>query len=171
MVLGSLAPFAMTQTQVSIPKAQGTTHPGASVLLPDALKGRPGVLVVGFNSASQGPVSSWGRRLAADYGPSAGATYFEVAMLAGAPGILRGMIEKKIGASLPEAERAHFLPLTENEAGWRAAAHYAKPDEAYLLLVDGAGVVRWQTQGDATDAAYAELKKKLEELTAQGSAR
>jgi hypothetical protein len=56
----------------------------------------------------------------------------------------------------------------ENEAGWRAIAHYAKPDDAYVLLVDGEGAVKWQTEGDATDAAYGEMAKKLAGLTAPG---
>jgi hypothetical protein len=73
--------------------------------------------------------------------------------------------------SLNAAERAHFLPVTQNEAGWLAATHYAKGTDAYVLLVDGSGVVRWQTQGAVTDANYAELKGKIAAMqTAMGAA-
>ena len=50
---------------------------------------------------------------------------------------------------------------------WRAAAHYNKSDDAYVLIVDGDGVVLWQTEGDATDATYAIAKKKLEVMLAK----
>jgi len=155
---------AAAWAQMPIPKTQGTTLSGTAVALPDALKGKVGVLVVGFSHASQGQVAAWGKRLTAEYGQSAGVMYFEVPMLAGAPKMLRGMIVKSMGKSVPEAERPHFLPMMEGEAAWRAVAHYDKPDDAYVLLVDSTGMVHWQTEGDATDSAYAGLKQQVETL-------
>jgi ATP10 protein len=162
-------PARSQESDARIPAATGTTLAGTAVSLPDALKGKAGVLVVGFSHASGGQVSAWGKRLAADFGQSADVAYFELPMLAGAPKMLRGMIVKSMGKSVPEAERPHFLPLMKDEAAWRAVAHYDKPDDAYVLVVDGTGTVRWQTEGIATDAAYGELKENLKSLTAQGS--
>jgi hypothetical protein len=51
--------------------------------------------------------------------------------------------------------------MTEGEPAWRAAARYDKPDDAYVLVVDGSGTVQWQTEGEATDAAYSEIKEHL----------
>ena len=92
-------------------------------------------------------------------------------MLESAPRLLRGMIVREMRSSVPEAERSHFLTLTEGEAAWRAVAHYGKPDDAYVLLVDGSGVVRWQMEGDATDTAYAALKLGLEAGSRPGGGR
>ena len=164
-------PCAATWAQLSIPKSHGTTLAGAAVTLPEALGESAGIMVVGFSHASQGQVAAWGRRLTADYGQSQNVKYFELPMLAGAPKILRGMIVKKMASTVPQAERPHFLPLMEGEAAWRAVAHYDKPDDAYLMLVNGAGEVQWQTEGDATDAAYAELKKNLQELSMHGGSQ
>ena len=122
------------------PCAHGTTLTGTAVALPDALKGKVGVLVVGFSHASQGQVASWGRLLEADYGKSR--TMWRISSCrcsAGAPKMLRGMIVKSMAKSVPEAEKPHFLPLMEDEPAWRAVAHYDKPDDAYVLLVDGDG--------------------------------
>ena len=166
-ILLGLAFTCAAPAQQSIPKAEGTTLEGTAVTLPEALRGRAGVLVVGFSHASEAQVAAWGKRLAADFAQSADVPYFEVPMLAGAPKMLRGMIVKSMGKSVPEAERPHFLPLTKDEAAWRAVAHYDKPDDAYVLLVDGTGAVRWQTEGEGSDAAYEELKKNLKSLTAQ----
>lgn len=167
--LGLANSWPCARAQTAIPKAQGTTLAGTAVELPEALNGRIGVLVVGFSHASQGQVAAWGKRLTADYGQSAGVAFYEIPMLAGAPKILRGMIVKSMGKAVPEKEQPHFLPLTENEAAWRTVAHYAKPDDAYVLLIDGTGTVRWQTEGDATDPAYAALRQQVATLsTAHG---
>ena len=45
--------------QTHIPATHGTTLTGTAVALPEALKGKVGVLVVGFSHASQGEVGSW----------------------------------------------------------------------------------------------------------------
>jgi hypothetical protein len=166
-VLGAGIFCAGARAQTTVPKSQGTTLAGTPVTLPDALNGKFGVLVVGFSHASQGQVAAWGRRLAADYGNSQDVTYFEIAMLAGAPKMVRGMIVKSMGKSVPQEERPHFLPMMEGEPDWRAVAHYNKPDDASVLIVDETGTVRWQTEGKATDAAYADLKKNLEAAEAQ----
>jgi ATP10 protein len=170
VVLSAGMVCAGVRPQTTVPKSQGTTLAGTAVALPDALKGKVGVLVVGFSHASQGQVAAWGRRLAADYGKSQDVMFLEIPMLAGAPKMLRGMIVKSMGKSVPQEERPHFLPMMEGEPAWRAVAHYDKPDDAYVLIVDETGTVQWQTEGEATDAAYSDFKKNLEAVMAHNSA-
>ncbi len=158
---------AVGRAQTTIPRSQVTALAGNTVALPDALHGKFGVLVVGFSHASEDQVAAWGRLLEADYGQSHDVTYFEIAMLAGAPKMVRGMIVKSMTKSVPAAERPHFLPMVEGEPAWRAVAHYEKPDDAYVLIVDERGTVRWQTEGEATDAAYSDFKKNLVDVMAQ----
>ena len=55
-----------------IPVAHGTSLAGTAVVLPDALKGKVGVLVLGFSHASQEQVANWGRLITADYATGAG---------------------------------------------------------------------------------------------------
>jgi len=57
-----------------------------------------------------------------------------------------------------------FIPVLEDESGWRTAAHYDKPDDAYILLVDRKGTVLWQTDGEPTNAAYARFKAELTQV-------
>jgi hypothetical protein len=160
VILGAQVPAT------TIPTAKGTTLTGIPVVLPGSLKGKVGVLVVGFTRPSQAQVQAWGKRLAVDYAAASGVVYYEMPVLASAPSLARVTIEEEMKVSLPAAERAHFLPLTQNEAGWLAAAHYVQGDDAYVLLIGGDGVVRWQTQGPVTDANYAELKRKIAEMQA-----
>jgi len=153
-----------------IPATHGTALDGTAVVLPDVLKGKVGLVVLGFSHASQTQVMNWGRLITADYGKASGLAYYEIPMIGGAPKMLRGMIIKSMGKAVPADERPHFVPLVEDDKPWRAVAKYWKPDDAYLILVDGDGTVRWQVEGDATDAAYAGLKRKLNELLAAAGA-
>jgi hypothetical protein len=164
VALGLVMSCPQARGQVTIPKAHGTTLAGTTVVLPDALNGKVGVLVLGFSHGSQGLVAAWGKRLAADFGKSAGVAYYEMPMIGGAPRMIRGMILKSMGKSVPEAEQPHFLPLMEDDKPWRAVVHYSKADDAYVLLVTGDGTVLWQTEGDATDKAWGNLKPRLEKL-------
>jgi hypothetical protein len=167
-----VCPLSRAQAPAAaIPATRATTLTGALVVLPDAVKGKVGVLVVGFTKDSKAPIQAWGKRLAADYPDTSGVVYYEMPVLASAPALVRVTIEEQMKLSLTATERAHFLPVTQNEAGWLAAAHYVKGDDAYVLLIGGDGAVRWQTQGPVTDANYTQLKGKIAEMQAAIGAR
>jgi hypothetical protein len=161
---------ASSQDAMHIPATHGTTLAGTEVTLPDTLKSKVNIVVVGFSHASQEQIANWGRLIAADYGKSADVTYFELAMLAGAPKMLRGMIIKRMGSAIPFDERAHFVPVLEGEPAWRAVAHYNKADDAYVLLADDHGVVVWQTEGEPTNAGYSAFKLQVQKSLAHSDA-
>jgi hypothetical protein len=152
---------AVSQEGMQIPATQGTTLAGTEVALPDALKGKANIVVVGFSRASQEQIGNWGRLIAADFGKSSDITYYELAMVGGAPKMLRGMIIKRMGSAVPFDERGHFIPVVEGEPAWRAVAHFNKSDDAYVLLVDTRGAVLWQAEGEPTDAAYGTFKQQV----------
>ena len=145
---------------VSIPELRGTTFAGEEVVLPDALKGRGGVLIVGFSQASREQVAAWGRRLQDDPQRPESLAFYEMPVVASVPKVLRGWVLKKIKDSVSAKGQAHFLPVMDHEAEWKRAAGFGKPGDAYLLVVDGAGRVRWRTQGALSENAYAEAKRQ-----------
>ena len=147
-----------------IPSVHGTTFADKKVDLPDALQGKVGILVVGFSQGSREAVTTWGKKLAADYYDSRNVAYYEMPVLAAVPKIMRGFVAGRIKASVSDRSKPHFLPLTDNETQWRELTHYSAPDDPYILLVDGQGTVRWQTQGQPTDSIYTVLKATVEAL-------
>jgi hypothetical protein len=151
-----------------IPEVHGTSLSNHSVNLPDALQGKVGVLVLGFSRGSRDAVASWGRRLATDYQASPTVDYYEMPVLASAPGMVRGFIVRSMRSSVPDQMQARFVPIMDNEAAWRTLVHYGPPFDPYLLVVDGQGDVVWQTHGQPTDAAYAALKQQVETLKTRG---
>ena len=160
-----LVPPAMRAQR--IPQAKVESLTGAPIALPQVLQGKIGVLVLGFSRGSQQAVTDWGRKLAADYRDSPAVLYYEMPMLAGVPRLMRGLVVRQMRSSVPERAWPRFAPLTEDEKAWRSLAHYTSEEDAYVLLVDGEGNVRWQTEGPPSDMAYATLKQQISAASSQ----
>ena len=154
------------ETGARIPEVHATSFAGEAVNLPEGLRGKVGVLVLGFSHASRDEVAGWGKRLAGDYRESPTVIYYEMPMLAGVPRMMRGFIAGQIKGSVPDRAKARFVPLLENEAGWREVTHSKSGDDAYVLVVDEHGLVQLEMQGAATDAAYGAVKQRVEALRA-----
>jgi len=152
---------------VRIPSLQGTTFAGQTVSLPQQLKGGVGVLVLGFSKKSGDVCKGWGQRLAEGYRDSHDVMYFQMPVLESVPKLIRGMVMRSIKSGVPEGVQAHFLPVFSDEAEWRTIARYSNADDAYVLVVDGEGRVRWQTSGKVTDAGFEALKQQVETVRAQ----
>jgi ATP10 protein len=166
MLLGAMCAISGGQTGVKIPEVKGTSFTDEAVNLPEMLRGKVGVLVVGFSQGSRDAVTGWGKRLAADYRESPTVVYYEMPVLAGVPRMIRGYVVGKIKASVSDRAKPRFVPVMNHEAEWRATANYKSGDDAYVLVVDEGGVVRWQTRGSVTDAAYGAVKEQVETLRA-----
>jgi hypothetical protein len=159
-VLGLLLP----SPTASIPPVQGTTFAGEQVALPGSLHGRAALLIVGFTEASRQQASDWGHKLAADPQRPPQLAYYEMPVLESVPRLLRGFVLKRIKESVSAKGQAHFLPVLDHEADWKQAAGFSSPDNAYLLLIDDTGTIRWRTQGPYQDQTYAEIKSQTSHL-------
>jgi hypothetical protein len=66
-----------------------------------------------------------------------------------------------IKSGVAQDQRARFLVLTHHEKELKDAAAFTTPDDAYLLLMDRDGAIRWRFHGALTDTARAELKSQV----------
>lgn len=152
--------------QGRIPAVHANSFSNEMVTLPEGLKGKVGVLVLGFSRGSREGTTVWGKRLSADYRESPAVLYYEMPVLAAVPKMIRGFVINQIRSSVPEQERPRFVVLLEDETAWQTLVGYKNADDAYIVVVDDQGVVRWQTHGAATDAAYGAMKQQVEALRA-----
>lgn len=150
-----------------IPEMAGTTFSGTTVHLPEEFHGKAGVLVVGFSKSSGDMCKGWGQRLSASYHNSNEVVYYQIPVLESVPKLIRSMVVKSFKSGVPEAEQAHFLPVFSGEKEWQKIVRYANADDAYVLVVDGDGRVRWQTSGKVTDSGFAALQQQLEAAASQ----
>src|SRR5215475_4502185 len=151
LVMGAAVAWSQS---ARIPPIHGTSLAGTSITLPDDLRGRLGVLVLGFSKSSGDVCKGWGKRLAESYRDSPEVTYYQMPVLESVPKLVRGMVVKSIKSGVPEAEQTHFLPVFSDEATWRKIAHVGNFDDAYILVIGGDGKVLWQTSGKVTDAGF-----------------
>ncbi len=165
LVAAGLPAASLAQT---IPPLHGTALSGAEVDLPQALHGHTAVLILSFNEDARANVTDWFHMFAKDYRNSPTVLYYSLPVLAGAPSFLRGMIARKIKESVSQPAQPRFVPVLDHEAEWKSAAGFSKQQpnsEAYFVLVDGSGNIRYRSQAGApTPQAYTDLKQHLEQV-------
>jgi len=137
--------------QAGFPAIQGETLAGKKVELPGAF-GAQAVVIVGFTHGSQKQTKEWAQRLKGQSG------VWSIAVLEDAPRLVRGMAVHGIKSATPKEEYDRFVVVYKGEKELKEAAGFEKPDDAYLMIVDGKGAIRWRFHGPATDAAVQEVQ-------------
>jgi hypothetical protein len=145
-----------------LPKTASESLAGQQIMLPDALKGRPAVVIVGFSKSSQNRVKEWDSQARKELGEAF--DVYQVAVLEDAPRFVRGMITHAMKGATPADRQDHFLIVVRGEAELKKAAVFAESDDAYVLLLDDTGDVRWRTHGAVSDAALRALHEQVEKL-------
>lgn len=161
-----LAADARSQS-ARIPVTHGTSFAGTAVNLPGDLRGKVGVLVVGFSKNSGDVCKGWGQHLAASYENSHDVMYYQMPELESVPKLVRGMVLRSMKSSVSQSDQAHFMPIFSDEVAWKNVARFGNPDDAYVVVVDEDGKVLWQTSGHVNDASFATLRQQVETFRAQ----
>lgn len=141
----------MLHAQRSIPNIEGETLSGKKVSLPRELGSESALLIIGFTHSSQAQTKAWGVRVSGRF-PT-----WSIAVLEDAPRLVRGMISHGIKGSVPKEQYDRYLLVYHGEKELKQAAGFERPDDAYLLVIDKAGAVRWSFHGPETDAAMEQL--------------
>jgi hypothetical protein len=132
----------------SLPATAGETLSGKHIVLADAVRGHIAILVAGFSREGGAGTGDWVKAIHVD--PAfANGTMYQVAMLAGAPGFIRGMIRSGMKKGLSAAEQERFVVLTEDEQLWRTYFDVTTDNEPYVALLDAQGKVLWRGHGAA----------------------
>lgn len=128
---------------------------GRKVTLPEATKGHPVALVIGFTHASQGLTKAWGDRLATQV------ETYTLAVLEDVPRLVRGVATSGIKSGVAQNDRERFLLVFHNEKELKSASGFERPNDAYILLIDSQGLVAWRFHGPFAESALADLKMQL----------
>jgi hypothetical protein len=143
---------------------EGETLSGKRIILPDDARGKIALLSIGFSKKSGEATRAWGDHFKKDFGADPRYAVYPVAVLEEAPRFVRGMILGGMRRGTPASEQDRFVILFQGEADWKRFVSYSGPDEAYLLLIDAKGEIRWRGHGlfrAADYAALADAAKKL----------
>lgn len=145
------ASLALSQTD-RFPAVQGENLLNQKITLPEAASGHAAVIVIGFSHSSNREVKAWSDRLQHDL------PVYSIAVLEEAPRLVRGMAVHGMKSGVPQDQRGHFIVVYRDERELKAVAGVDAPNDAYVLLLDKDGAIRWRTHGAVTDAAVEELK-------------
>lgn len=140
------------------PALEAQTLTDKKLTVPAAWAGKPALLIVGFSQASQRSSESWGKELLQDFGKDF--PYYSAAVLEDAPRLLRGVITGGIKRSIPKPGHDRFLVFYKGQKELKQVAGFdpKSPDDAYLVIVDAAGNVKWKFHGKPTPTQVAEIK-------------
>lgn len=159
----ALLVFATTAALAqSLPTTTVQTLSGHRLSLPDALHDHLAIFIIGFSRASSHPTSDWNKNLHAAFSADHNLQIYQVADIAGAPHLFRGMITSGIRKDVPPDQRDNFLVVTDADTAWKQFAGYSAPDDAYIVLINKSGQPIWKTHGPFNQTSLNELKQKVE---------
>lgn len=143
---------SLTSAQ-SIPHIKSESLNKTPVSLPEDLGTKPAILIMGFSRAGGNQVGPLARRL---HQEQPELVVYQIAELESAPRMVRPMILHGMRGEVPKDEQSRFIPLYRDEKEWKQVTGFTKAGEedAYVLIVDGDGVVRWSGHGPYSDNLY-----------------
>ena len=158
---------SVAQSVPPMPKIQGESFAGHTVVLPDAAAGKVAVLIFGFTKASKAPTSAWANKLQAYLGTRPDVELYQLPALEDVPRLFRSMVISGIRKGVPENKREHFVPIVQGEADLKRLVGYEEKDDAYLIILGRAGNIVQQIHGAPNDASTAQVKSTIESLLIQ----
>jgi hypothetical protein len=158
---------SMAQSTTPMPKIQGASLAGHTVVLPDAAAGKIAILIFGFTKASKVPTSAWADKLQAYVGSRPDFELYQLPVLEDVPRLFRSMVISGIKKGVAENKRDHFVPIVQGEAELKRLVRYKEPDDAYLIIVGRGGTIVQQLHGAPTDENYRQVKSAIESMLNQ----
>jgi predicted transcriptional regulator len=142
----------------AFPHINGQTFGERAVILPDAFKGKPTILVITFTRAAQEQARTWTEKLKQK---SLGAATYQVLELEDVPRLMRGFVRGSIRRGLPREQLDSFVLLFEGQDALKKAVAFGAENDAYVILLDANGNVVWQEHGAVDDSKVTALAKGL----------
>ncbi|MCX7602899.1 MAG: hypothetical protein N2036_02375 [Bryobacteraceae bacterium] len=141
-----------------LPQASGESLAGQKVVLPDAFLGQPAVVIWSFSREAGELTAQWAAPLARDR-----VNVWSAAVIEAAPRLIRPMIRSGMRRSSPPPFHPRFLCITSGEKQLRQALAVQDDRLPIVTLLDAQGSVVWRHAGPYSQAADAELRRRISE--------
>ena len=150
-----------------LPDLSGESLNGRAVTLPASASGSPAVVLLGFTYASREPVERWNTWCRSEFG--AAVACYQMPVLGGMAKLASPFIRSGMRKSTPAALQDRVVTITSNAGDWkdRVGHSSASDDDAFVILIDRAGIVRWLAHGDVDAQRTAALKQEVAALPAK----
>ncbi len=165
LLVANLVEGSMIPLGDNLPPLRGKLLSGKRIVLPDAVRGREVLLMLGFTYHSRHDVETWGNRFRRDFGSDTVLAYFEIPVIGGAGRLAQPFINRGMRRGTPRELHDHVITVYGGAGDWKRRVGYSEHDVAYLLLLDRAGRVAWRAHGPFEEAAYQELVQRVRRPT------
>ena len=149
---------------VSLPRLSGEFLTGRQVTLPDEVRGRVALLAFGFTYNSRFPVEAWSGRFRKEFAGNPRVTFYEIPMIGGLARLGRFFIDRGMRRGTPSNLHENVITVYGGVDPWKSRIGYAQPDDAYLVLLDPAGIIRWTHRGEFDEHIFTELRQVVMNL-------
>ena len=148
-----------------MPELTGHTLTGRTAVLPQVSAGTVTLVAMGFTYQSRFAVEAWADWYRTTIDPAA-VTFFEVPMIGGMATLGRWFINSGMRSGTPVELHDHVITVYGGTSGWKQRLSYSTrhEDDAYLIVLDTQGVVRWLHHGVFDQPRADELKGLLTSL-------
>ncbi len=149
-----------------LPKLKGQTLTGRTAVLPQEPAGKATLVAMGFTYSSRCAVEAWAEWYRTTIDPKTDVTFFEVPMIGGVASLGRWFINRGMRNGTPTELHDHVITVYQGTADWKKRLSFSADhkDDAYLIVFDRAGVVRWVHHGGFDTFWSDELKTLLAPL-------
>ena len=147
---------------MKFPQVKGTALTQESFTLPDAFKGAPVVLLVGYTQRSQFDLDRW------ILGLMQLNVSVHIAEIPTIPGLLPGMFAEQIDSGMrrgiPEEDWGGVITVYDDADAVVSFLGNERPNNGRVLLLDADGVVRWIWDRGYSGSAILSLNKAVTAL-------
>ena len=154
--------FALAITMLQpLPVLNGKYLTGRAATLPDDSKGKVALLAFGFSYDSRHAVEDWVEHFRKDFGKDSRVTFYEIPVISGAAQLGKWFIDSGMRKGTPRELHENVITIYGGADPWKKYLGYKQADDAYLVLLDQSGAVRWHYAGKFDAAAFRELEAAL----------
>ena len=149
-----------------LPQLKGQFLTGRDAVLPQAASGHVALVAIGFTYQSRFPVEAWADWYRTAIGSRTDVMFFEVPIIGGLAKLGRWFIDRGMRNGTPPALHERVITVYGGTDDWKRRLSYSPQhgDDAYLVVLDREGVVRWLHHGAFEQSRAVELQGVLESL-------
>jgi len=148
-----------------LPPLKGDLLSGKPGVLPDLAADQTTLITLGFTYQSRFQVEAWAEKFRSRFGTRADVTLFEVPMMGSAARLGRWFIDSGMRRNTPPELHSRVLTVYGGNDDWKARVGFSEQDDAYLVLIDRHGIVRWLAHGRVSEERLQELFAVVDSLT------
>ncbi len=148
---------------MKFPNVTSDSLAGTKESIPETCRGKVTLVAVAFLRESQGQLDSWLNPFYEKFGKRDGFMFYEIPMISSGYKFMRFVIDGGMRGGIPSFKHKHVVTMYGDVEKYLTALHL-DPRYGYAFLLDREGVIRFQSQGTATEQLLQELFSKAEAL-------